>query len=93
MSDNKYVVFKVENWEGFRERVENDITEVFAAMDALWKVRVGDGTVIRQQDILAPYALLAYAGAAQAHELYDIAEVFLKRAVEAERLEGRKEPD
>lgn len=105
MHDEKYVVFKKEDWEEFRQNAEVDGGRVEDPRP------LGDAVVIRTQDTFAGPALHAYAGAVmselefgrstitaneQETDLQAAADYFHERAVEADearRLGTARMPD
>jgi hypothetical protein len=99
MHDAKYIVFKRDEFyelmgELALPRGDVDCAPVAAhIIERAEATAVPDATVIRGQDILAPLALHAYADGAKAEHLWQVAEVFHRRAVEAEQAEFRKLPD
>lgn len=83
--DEKYVVFKREEWENYEHEA------------APLPVPIEDAVVIRRQDRFAGPALHAYAAciamvAAEKPELMPVADYFHEQAVLADE-EGRKLPD
>lgn len=108
LSDGKYVVFKVEQFEEMIRRViESDVegAEEEEIEGVINSYAIADSTVIRAQDIFSAPALYAYATAVSvakmmmdgAHPYYPslnrLEEFFLERAEEAQKFGGKKLPD
>lgn len=53
----KYIIFKIEEWNKVPHAVKGDVMEVAEPID--------DGVVIRRQDVFAPPAFEAYANSIQ----------------------------
>lgn len=102
--DNKYIVFKKEDWHKFVQVLNQKKVDVAGPR------RVNDATVIRGQDVFAPPALEAYAnailcvvgvlgdplarepGGRMVEHLKEIADYFHQRAEESYLMQ-RKFPD
>lgn len=91
MKDNKYIVFKREEWDHFIRGLDVDHAE------SIGLTPLGDAVVIRTKDPLAGPALHAYAagaalparvfhlnGSPEGRALQDVADYFHERAVEAD---------
>lgn len=103
VQDEKYVVFKRDDWENFKR---NTIFDYHPQATHGEPDPIEDATVLRPNDIFTPVALHAYVGAVQSaievHEvagrpvpqaLYDARDYFLDRAEEADHTGSQRFPD
>jgi len=98
VSDDKYIVFKKEEFDAWFDWLTENITDTFVAPDEL-----EDAVVIRTQDLFAGPALHAYASSIavvievlrqfghveQADSLVDVSDYLFQRAEEADAIHGK----